>query len=61
MESEFSKQIFVKKKAQMSNFSKIRPVEAELFHTEGATERQTDMTKIRVSFRSTENAPKKYN
>jgi hypothetical protein len=33
----------------------IRPVEAELFHTDG----QTDMTKLIVSFRNFARAPKK--
>ena len=38
---------FRKKKAQMSSFVKIRPVEAELLHAD----RQTDMTKLIVAFR----------
>jgi len=33
----------------------IRPLEAELFHTDG----QTDMTKLIVPFRNFANAPKK--
>jgi hypothetical protein len=41
-------------KAQISNFIKIRPVEAELFHTD----RQTDMTKLTVAFRNFANAHK---
>jgi hypothetical protein len=39
------------------NFIKIRPVGAELFHTDG----QTDMAKLTVAFRNFANAtPKKY-
>ena len=36
------------KNTQISNFIKIRPVGAELFHTDG----QTDMTKLTVAFRN---------
>jgi len=35
-----------------------RPVGAELFHTEGRTDGQTDMTKLIVDFQSFSNAPK---
>ena len=45
----------------MSNFIKIRPVGAKLFHTEGRIDRRTDMTKLIVAFRNFANAPKKYN
>jgi len=41
---------------------KIRPVGAELFHSDGQTDRhdsQTDMTKVKVAFRNFANAPKK--
>jgi hypothetical protein len=38
-------------------FIKIRPLGAELFHTEGRTDRQTDMTKLIVAFRNFVNAP----
>ena len=38
----------------MSNFMKIRPVAAEVFHKEGSTE----MTKLTVAFRNFVNAPK---
>ena len=31
---------------------KIRPAEAELFHADGRTYRQTDMTKLIVAFRN---------
>ena len=44
------------KKSQISNFIKIRVVEAELFHAEG----QTDMTKVIVSFRNSANAPENH-
>jgi hypothetical protein len=50
------------KNTQISNFMKIRPVGAELFHadrqTDGRTEGQTDMTKLTVTFRNFANAPK---
>jgi hypothetical protein len=39
---------------------KIRPVGAELFHADGQTNRQTDKTKLIVSFRNFAKAPKKY-
>ena len=39
---------FRKKNTQISNFMKIRPVGAELFHVD----RQTDMTNLRVAFRN---------
>ena len=42
------------KSTQMSNFMKIRPVEAEFFHADG----QTDMTKLIVAFRNSAKAPK---
>ena len=42
----------------MSNFMKIRPVGAELFHADRRTDGQTDMTKIIVAFRNFVNAPK---
>jgi hypothetical protein len=37
---------------------KIRPVGAELFHTDGRTNRQADMPKLIFAFRNTGNAPK---
>jgi hypothetical protein len=43
------------KYTEISNFMKIRPVEAELSHMDG----RTDMTKIMDAFRSFANAPKK--
>ena len=39
---------------QIPNFIKIRPVVAELFHTDG----RTDMMKLTVGFRNFANAPK---
>jgi hypothetical protein len=54
-------QIF--KNTQISNFMKIRPVVAELFHmdrwAEGRTERRIDTTKLIVAFRNFANAPRK--
>ena len=44
------------KYTQISNFVKIRPVRAELFHAD----RRTDMTKLIAAFRNFPNAPKKY-
>jgi len=37
---------------------KIRPVGAELFHADGRTDGQTDMTKPIVAFRNFLNVPK---
>ena len=34
MKLEFSRQVFEKKNTQVSNFMKIRPVAAELFHAD---------------------------
>ena len=42
------------KNTQISNFMKIRPVRAELFHVDG----RADMTKLMVVSRSVANAPK---
>jgi hypothetical protein len=50
-ETEFSRQIF-EKKIQMPNFMKICPMGAKLFHVDGWTDRQTDMTKLIVWFSS---------
>jgi hypothetical protein len=43
---------------QISNFIKIRPVGAELFHPEGRADRQTDMAKLVAAFRSFAKAPR---
>jgi hypothetical protein len=40
------------KKAQISNFIKIRPVGTEFFHADRRTDEQTDMTKLIVTFRN---------
>jgi len=53
MKLELSRQIFDK---NTSNFMKIRPVGAELFHAD----RRTDMTKLIIAFRNFANAPKTY-
>jgi len=52
MKLEFSQNF--SKNTQISNFMKIRPVGAELFHADG----QTDMTKLIVAFHNFANAPK---
>ena len=49
---------YLKKKARISSFIKIRPVGAEFLYAEGRTEGQTDMTKLIVAFRNTATAPK---
>jgi len=41
------------KKTEISNFMKIRPVGAKLFHADG----RTDMTKLITVFRNSANAP----
>jgi hypothetical protein len=41
------------KNSEISDFMKIPPVEAELFHAD----RRTDMTKLTVAFRNTANEP----
>jgi hypothetical protein len=51
MKLDFSQQIF-EKNIKISNFMKVRPVGAELFHAD----RQTDMTKLIVAFRNFANA-----
>jgi len=43
---------------KISNFMKIHPVKAELFHSDGRTDRPTDMTKLIVAFHNCANAPK---
>ena len=48
-EFEVSPQSFGKK-SQVSNFIKIRPVGAVLFHADGRTDGQTDMTKLLTRF-----------
>ena len=45
-------------KAQISNFIKIRPVAAELFHMDGRTDGETDMTKLIIAFCNVANALK---
>jgi hypothetical protein len=39
---------------------KFRPVGAEIFHTDGRTDGQTDMTKLIVAFRSLAKGPKNH-
>jgi len=52
---EFSRQIFGK--YYIKKFINIRPVGAEPFHAGGWTDRQTDMTKLTVTFRNFAIAP----
>jgi hypothetical protein len=55
---EFSRQFF--ENYSISNFMKIRPVGAELFHaTDGRTNGRTDVKKLIVAFSNFANAPKK--
>ena len=49
MKLEFSGQIF-EKNTQLSNFTKIRPVEAELFHEDRQTDRQTWYDDAKIIF-----------
>jgi len=56
MKIEFSRQFC--KNLQISNFMKIRPVGAELFHAERQSDRRMDRTKLIVAFRNFANAPK---
>ena len=53
----FSRQIFVR--SSNNNFHQNPSVGAELFHSDGQTKGQTDMTKLAVGFRNFTNAPKK--
>ena len=46
-----------KKKAQIPDLIKIRPVGAECY-ADGWTDRRTDMTKLIVAFRNFANAPR---
>jgi hypothetical protein len=55
MKLEFSRRI-LEKNIQISNFMKIRPVVAELFHADG----QTDMTKLTVAYCNFAKAPAMY-
>jgi hypothetical protein len=57
MKLEFSQNIF-EKKSQISNFIKMHPMGTELFHADARMDRQTHMTKLTVTFRNFENAPK---
>jgi hypothetical protein len=55
MKLEFSRQIFERKNAQISNFMKIRLVGAGLFHANGQTDERT--TKVIVACRNFAHAP----
>ena len=47
------------RKAKISNFIKIGPVETELFHADGQKDGRTDMMKLIDAFRNFANALKK--
>ena len=47
------------KNTQITNFIKIRPAAADLFHAEEWTDGRTDTTKLIAAFRYFANAPKK--
>jgi hypothetical protein len=55
MKLEFSRQIFEIKIIQVHNFTKIRPLGAELFHAGG----RTDILKLIVAFPDFANVPEK--
>jgi hypothetical protein len=59
MEFEFSGRIF-EKYPSIKVHKKIRSVGAVLFHADGQTGRQTDITKPTVTFRNFANAPKNW-
>jgi hypothetical protein len=48
----------ISRNIQKSNFIKMRPVGAELFHADERIDGQTDMMNLTVAFRSLSNAPK---
>ena len=58
MKLAFSRQFFFSKDTEIPNFMKIRPVGAELFHADGRTDGQTDITKPIVPFRNSAKALK---
>ena len=47
------------KNPDISNFMKIRPVGADLFHADGRTDGQTNTTKLIAAFHNFANAPNK--
>jgi hypothetical protein len=49
MKPVYSRYVFEKKNAKISNFMKIRPVGANLFHADGRTHKQTHMAKVTVA------------
>jgi hypothetical protein len=46
------------KNPRLSNFTKIRPVNAEFFHSDKQTDKYPDMTKLRAALRSFANEPR---
>ena len=59
MESNFLDRF--SKSTQISNFTEICPVLAELFHADRRADGRTDMTMLTVAFRNFANAPDKWN
>jgi hypothetical protein len=57
MKLEFSRQIFEK---YSSNFTKIHPVVAELFHVEVQADRETNIMQLTAVFRNFAHVPEKY-
>jgi hypothetical protein len=57
MKLEFSRQIF--EKYSNIKFHEIHPVRTELFHADGQTDEQTDMTKLIIAFRNLAKVPGK--
>jgi hypothetical protein len=57
MKLEFPPEIF--ENTRTSDIMEIQPVGAELFHAQGQTDWRTNMTKLRITFRSFKNAPDK--
>jgi hypothetical protein len=51
MKLEFSLQIFEKKKSQISNFIKIRPMRSELFHADGRSDCHDEANSLSSQFR----------
>jgi len=47
------------KNAQAQNFVNILPLAAELFHADGRTDREIDMTKVIITFRNFSNLQQK--
>jgi hypothetical protein len=57
-ENRILSEVFQKKNTQTSNFTKIRPEGAELYHADGQTHSQAGTTKLVIAFHNFSNAPK---